>query len=90
MSALYLRTFFPKLRAEDPSGYRKMSSEILSVVPFHSPIMFRSSSLSEEQSDALRAIFLRHGVPEGIIASPENIEEAFRIFYSGYVHDAPA
>ena len=87
MSALYLRTFFPKLRAENPSGYRKMSSEILSVVPFHSPIMFRSSSLSEEQSDALRAIFLRHG---GIIASPENIEEAFRIFYSGYVHDAPA
>ena len=89
MSVLFLRSFFPKLRTDNFSAYRKMGSELLSTVPFHSPIMVEYSHLSSEQVEKLTSIFVEYGVPKGVISSPENVEEAFRIFYSDYVTSAP-
>ncbi|MBQ3430422.1 hypothetical protein IJG21_03310 [Candidatus Saccharibacteria bacterium] len=89
MCVLFFVSFFQSLRDSDVATYLKMSSELLSVVPFHSPLMVKFASLSPEQTEAIRAIFLNHDVPASALASSEDVEEAFRTFYADYVHGAP-
>ena len=89
MSVLFFVSFFQSLRDSDVATYLKMSRELLSVVPFHSPLMTRSVSFSSEQTEAVRAILINHNVPASALASSEDVEEAFRTFYADYVHGAP-
>lgn len=89
MSVLFLKDFFSKLRSSNLPAYKKLHSEIRSVAPLSAAIMTRFSHLSSVQIYQLRTIFLEYGIPEGVISSQEEIEEAYRIFYADYVHSAP-
>ena len=53
MCVLFFVSFFQSLRDSDVATYLKMSSELLSVVPFHSPLMVKFASLSPEQTEAI-------------------------------------
>ena len=89
MSVLFIKDFFFELRSGNLSIYKKLHSEIRSIAPLDAAIMIGISHLSSDQLRRIRTTFLYYGIPESVITTPTEIEEAYRLFYADYVHSAP-
>ena len=89
MNEIFVMDFFESLRYNDVNSFRKLHSQVRSVAPLSSGVIANYSHFSDEQIADLRVIFTSVGIPEEMLASPEEVEEAYRIFYAVYVHTAP-